>query len=481
RLAGTAPSLVSLALSATSANCEPSGSADPPGIYRHPATTAGGADRHDGSRALDRWASPVLRAAPGSTSAAALLVPVSAAAVFTSLFVSPAVTRMAGSGLLPRLALRQLNTLAPKPRPRAAVRRAVVATRSPDLPRLAVRPYGSLSLRSPPTPAPARATAAARASGVVRASPAPSRQKSTVASAPAPEPLSPATPLAVADPDPVRFAADFAKIRVCFEEQTQSLRLSVPPPRPAVAATSATSAAAPGDCLFPLDTSRPLSELLTGLQEEFSDSVARVSATRGQFEHVAHDADRISLAAFVRGSFVLWLHPRSPAAVGGRPLSSSSQPASSAAAMLPARGLVVDKAELVGLLAGEQAALAETRTDLTALEAVRASADARVDWAVFAIRATILAAMAAQLAAIAFFTYKIGWDVMEPVSYIVGLVNATAVGLVVLGVSEDADEAVRQWLRAAAYRRRGLDADRLRTLADRSGRLAQRVTALRSL
>ncbi|KAI9330257.1 hypothetical protein DFJ73DRAFT_800107 [Zopfochytrium polystomum] len=299
--------------------------------------------------------------------------------------------------------------------------------------------------------------------------------------------------------------ADFAKMRVTYEPQTRSYRLSVPLPT-----TTGGDAAEGGGgvCLFPLDPTRRLSELLADLEEEFRPVVSRVTATYGQFQSIADDEDKITLDAFVRGNFVVWLHPRagagrlanaksaSPSAnQSSAPLlpsfihsdpshlssssSSSSISSSTAAAAAPPRGLVVDKADLLGRLSREQSRLTALDAEVDGLTPTKERLDARVAWTVWVLKTGVLATMIAQLAVIVYFTYTIGWDVMEPVSYILGLVNATAVGLYYLGVSDSPEAHLTRVLQRWSYRWNRFDAAKYQALVDERAAQAAVVAWLR--
>ncbi|KAI9358018.1 hypothetical protein DFJ73DRAFT_758143 [Zopfochytrium polystomum] len=114
--------------------------------------------------------------------------------------------------------------------------------------------------------------------------------------------------------------ADFAKMRVMYEPQTRSFRLSVPLPT-----TTSGGGGVEKERSGRVEIKNENWEI-----EGEKRSIPVVSRVTAKFQSIADYEDKITLDAFVHGNFVVWLHPRTGAgrlanAKSASPLAKQSQ------------------------------------------------------------------------------------------------------------------------------------------------------------
>ncbi|KAI9173075.1 hypothetical protein H9P43_007206 [Blastocladiella emersonii ATCC 22665] len=182
-------------------------------------------------------------------------------------------------------------------------------------------------------------------------------------------------------------------------------------------------------------------------------SPPRVYITRGYTDAVLDDAtlDGMSLAQLVRANAVVWVH--------GVPHT-------------------FDAADLVADLRTVRDALAEHDQRIpvarAALDAVHKRAETRLRWILYGGAGFLVS----ELGAIVFLTYELGWDLMEPTSYLLGL------GTMIMGSAfyavlrreytyENAAAELHARLRERAARKLGVELDALAILT-RANDLAHR-------
>ena len=120
--------------------------------------------------------------------------------------------------------------------------------------------------------------------------------------------------------------------------------------------------------------------------------------------------------------------------------------------------------------------LEELRTERQYLETLLGVAARQAQWRDTATRLGVGGALLAELGVIVYLTYEIGWDIMEPTTYLIGLANATA-GLLIYNMTRQEFaysvhlEGVLERWRRRHLRRLGYDAERHAYVTQRLERL----------
>ncbi|KNC97895.1 uncharacterized protein SPPG_06886 [Spizellomyces punctatus DAOM BR117] len=215
----------------------------------------------------------------------------------------------------------------------------------------------------------------------------------------------------------------------CHSKTSQYIDVAPTDPQAPSTLQSSSPALSPSKketCIFFISPTETISDVLAHLREEYPE-LGVPQAVKGDRSCV-DQPDQMSLDEFVKGSYHIQIGPRIH--------------------------LMVDKREMRSQLKETEVRLTKMRAELMGLDEMMSTIEKGVNKRVAFLKYAGLTYVCGQLGTIVFLTQQLGWDLMEPVSYLVTVATMIFSAVLYVSMRREPDYSnIASWLRTTFRRR----------------------------
>ncbi|TPX71530.1 hypothetical protein SpCBS45565_g01069 [Spizellomyces sp. 'palustris'] len=215
----------------------------------------------------------------------------------------------------------------------------------------------------------------------------------------------------------------------CHSKSSQYIDVAPTDPQAPSTSQSSSPALSPSKketCVFFIPPTETISDVVAHLREEYPE-LGVPKAVKGDRSCV-DQPDKMSLDEFVKGSYHIQIGPRIR--------------------------LMVDKSAIRSQLKETEVRLTKLRAELMGLHEVMSTIEKGANKRVAFLKYAGLTYVCGQLGTIIFLTQQLGWDLMEPVSYLMTLATMIFSAVLYVSMRREPDYAnIASWLRTTFRRR----------------------------